>query len=182
MICPNCNNATLIVKNNNYFCTSCNIYIGSVKDYHPVASNFILDPPIKESKVEEINYSIMKYIVPIFTAIFIIGLFYILPNFFHYLSFSPYCNIKIEGKSEDFNSNVYSALNAIKDKNGSEYQNICKNIKTIVERKCPVSDERGSGGTTMTYKNNCFVKGSKTIYLDKDAVSSLEETANFSQD
>ena len=193
MICPNCNIAKLEVRQDNYYCPRCQIYIGSVNT--PIQNlstqtatsrwqlqNQILqnssDKPITDQPEIKEESNIKKYLIPIIILICFVVTNLFINNYSNYLSFSPYCNIKIETKSEEFKRSLIKALDSIKQQDQTAYRDICDYVNTIGERLCPVSDQ-GAGTADVKVEDHCFVKGSKTIYLNN--LEYLRQTAHLSR-
>lgn len=193
MICPNCNNTKLEIQNNHYYCPNCKIYIDSVDNAvqtlpsRTATSRWQLQSQslnstenvINDTRIYDAGAFIKQYLILIFVIMFLAAVYIVFTNIFNYLSFAPYCNIKIEGKSEGFKANASKALEMIRVRDQSKYQDICKYVSNITEGECPVSDERWSGGSTQ-FTNYCYIKGSKIIYLNN--LGYLESTANLSKD
>lgn len=195
MICPNCNVAKLEVRQDNYYCPKCKIYIGSVNtpiqtlSAQTATSGWQLQNQIQQNSSDkpitdqpEIKGpDIKKYLIPIFILIFLIIGNLFINNYSNYISFSPYCNIKIETQNEGFKDSLIKTLDSFKMQDRPQYQNICGYISKIVERLCPISDEGTSGTANTKFEDHCYVKGSRTIYLNnlEDFISTAELSGIF---
>ena len=77
------------------------------------------------------------------------------------------CYIKIEGDILRGNENtIQKAIVYIKNRDDSSYKNLCKYVDVISEKQCAAYDPRvETGRTDSEFKDSCFVKGSKNIYI-----------------
>lgn len=181
MVCPYCKITPLIVQNNNYYCPSCRIYIGSA-----TGAKFRLNP----AQTPANNIAVESGSAPktqnssrrsglgglIFKAILfltIAGIYFFFASHDSYLDLLNGCNIKIEASSIQTNKAlIQSALNTIKKNKIEGYKDICRFIDTIGEQSCPVRDY-GPGNRKSSYY--CYVKGSKTVYISPK----LSETPSY---
>lgn len=79
------------------------------------------------------------------------------------------CRIKIESTSIKHNKKtIEQAVKLLKKQDLDAYTILCKNINTIGEKTCVIADPHVEEKTYLqgTQEPGCYVKGSKTIYLN----------------
>lgn len=194
MVCPNCKVTPLKVKNNNYYCPSCEVYIGSTASDIPntisgtATSRWQLQSGMQKDDSDNLvseetedkrgGFSYQKFFFLFILTFTIIGAYYVIPDLSNYISLSPYCNIQIREKKPGFKTDVINELEAIKGRDPLKYINICKYVNTIAEGSCPVSD-KGATSTSLIFEDRCYIKGSKMIYFDD--IKYLESMAKLSE-
>lgn len=127
MICPNCNVVKLEIKNNNYYCPNCKIYIGSVINYNPL-NPVVIDKPIVDRRgfIKHYVYKITAFLtVMLIILYFTHNLFYIDVTKGCYLAIVPSLHLEFT------NAGIKRALTIIKNISPDNYKNICQRVNII---------------------------------------------------
>jgi hypothetical protein len=98
----------------------------------------------------------------------IIALFYVFLFFyFSYLSVPDSCYVKIKNPSLSNNKgSILEAIKLIKASDPVSFGTFCRNIDTIVITNCMGSDWHLGDKIVGNDSAGCYIKGSKTIYLN----------------
>lgn len=106
----------------------------------------------------------------IFLMIAAVGLYFTV-NFFSYWQPLDKCYVGVQGNYLKGNKEtIFDALKNMRKSNIDDYFTVCRNVNMIVEGQCP----RFQGDVLRDSADNCFVSGSKTIFIAPDQGSSEE--------
>ena len=112
------------------------------------------------------------YLVLICVVIIIV---YALLNISSYINPLAGCKIKIETATVQNNKKVIKkSIKELKKQDRSSYQDLCEYIKVISEKMCFISDPHVEEEKFIEgrEKTGCYVRGSKTIYLNPNNFNS----------
>lgn len=195
MRCPVCALDNLQIKNNNYYCLSCKIFIGQVENSDSISTSSL---PLKTLVTHKKKDSPLKPLITntIFLTCFIliIALFYFLyKSMTGYVDIANACIISFDVMSSKEKSRLTEAITYLRESDSNGYQTLCQYIDTIMEDQCLSADIYVETKEAMVGASQpgCYIKGSKTMYflghLDfsfskrKNAVL-LKKYAAFSKD
>lgn len=137
---------------------------------HLLTNNLKL--PKKGEKKEPKEHKWLTFITP---AIFIIIIYISVLKIFSYYDVTSLCHIKIDGDILRGNKKaIKSSIVLLKKEDKPSYQTLCKYVDTISENFCYNCDQRGDAECKYVSQPACFIKGSKTIYLNPDKSNSGE--------
>lgn len=101
---------------------------------------------------------------------------YFILNKFNYFDVSSLCYIDLDGSLLNGNKNtIVEALKSIKRKDKQQYKTVCKYVQKISENYCIGSDwHLDPKWRENSIGKDCFIRGSKTIYLYPQEEMNLE--------
>lgn len=149
MSCPVCNSSRLDIKNNSYFCTNCNIYIGQVghedelENQRRASSDSAVSSGSKQASGKEFFYKVhepyeirfpflhglVKWTIKI-ASIFLLLFFF--TKDFYYIDFQNKCYIGIGPSWIEFsNGTIKKAIGTLKTASPKDYEKLCQRVSFV---------------------------------------------------
>ena len=118
-----------------------------------------------------------KYLgIFIFLAIFAIFIFFIL-NAFSYFDPMNFCYVNISEKYlNNDKDTIIKAIKKIKEEDKKSYKDFCHYVNEIIEDRCFAGDPNFSQSLLNREIAGCYIKGSRTIYLNPDKTGVEEKS------